>query len=271
MSNKKRKTREQKIKYQQTRLLKIKELQKLRMGIINLEKEIKQQKKNNRIKNLKVCSSTFRRIVMPIVLITGIGLGGCKVINIGSPFKQDKLATVKEMNLEYETDKKFNITEKYIKYWGILGTKTEDGIIKIYNNDSKELYIENLKEKEKIYELFLKNDLKGILEELDCFKENPKLIEEVIEQNKKYVIKCKLNIVNVEDKLYVEESEKNRDLIFLIYCLYFLIGIKIGIRFDKFYDEILMINNNHQISSIKDLKKELSDKKINYLKMKKGV
>lgn len=272
MSNKKRRTREQKIKYQQTKLLKIKELEKLRMEIINIEKEIKKQKKNKRIKNLKIYGSTFRRIVMPVVLVTGICLGTGQLLNIGLPIKKDKLSTVKEINVDYETDKKFNINEQYIHYFGVIGPKTQSSKIEIYKDDKVEYKaeIKNNEQKVIIYDNLVKNDLKGVLEQFDYFEENS-LIEKIIQIDSGYIIKCNLNIINEEDKFYVKESEELNDAVNMAYYFFVTMGSISVIKFNKFFDDITNINSNYQIISIKDLKKQLSDKKVKYLKKKKEV
>lgn len=279
MSNKKRKTRSQKINYQQGKLLKIKELNKLRIEIIDLEKKIKEQNKKQKIKNLKICSNIFKRIVMPITLATGISLGAGSIINVGLPFKQDKIAKVKEIKIDYETGKTFNINEKYVLCNGLFDKNTKKSSLKIYfpyeKNDSNEYeqvirtYKLTEEDVEKIYEALLESNLKDVIEDLDDFKEKTKTIEEITETNKGYVVKCNLNIAENYDKLYVEESFANSIAVNILYILVILILSLVSINFSDFKTSIININNEYKIISLDELKESLENKKSKYLDLKK--
>ena len=227
MSNKKRKTKEQKIKYQQGKLLKVKELEKLRIEVIDLKQKIKEQKKIRKIRNLKVFRCTLNRIIVPIVLVCGISMGAGSFVRIGLPFKRDKIAKVKEININYETDKTTIINENYVQRNPIFGPKNKINELKIYfpyeenKNNQYEQVIRTYKltneDKRNIYEAILKSDLKNVIKDLDNYKEKINIIEEITETNNGYIVKCCLNFLDSNDKLYVEESNEEKILMDVLY------------------------------------------------------
>lgn len=280
MGNKKRRTKAQKIKYQQGKLLKIKELEKLRIEIINTDRKIKNQKKIRTIRNLKVFRVTLKKLLIPFVFISGFTIGTGQLLNGGNPFKIDKMTNIKSIEVDYETNEELLIKENYIKYNDIIGTNPKKSDLKIYFpytlNDSNqyEQIIRTYKlsdlDKEKLYNAILENNLKDTITNLNKYKETVKIIDEIKQTNNGYIVKCNLNLLDESDKLYVEETDENNFLVSVLESLIIALFSVIVLAVSNIDQIIIELNNKYKVVSIKDLKEELNQKRQKYLDLKKG-
>ena len=277
--SKKRRTRKQKINYQEGKLVKIKELEKLRMEIIELDREIKNQKKIKPIRNLKIFGVTCRKLIAPFVLITSLTVGAGAAINVGLPFKKDNIPSIKNIKVEYETDKPININESYIKSYGVLPSPKEEGLLKIYFpyklNDSNKYeqlvrtYELSHSEKEQLYEAILNNNIEDSITNLEEYKEKVKIIDEIKETNDDYIVKCNLTFIDESNKLYVKETSDANTLVSILEIIIISLLNFMIIDSSKINSTIKKINRQYKIISLKELNNELEYKKQKHLELKK--
>ncbi len=286
MSKSKRKTRNQKIKYQQERELKIKELKKLKQQTIELEKKIKLEEKVVRkaktVRNLKLFMSVCEFSV-PFVVVSALAVGGLNVLGLGLPFRKDSYKKEKLYSLEYQTDGYIEIDEHY-KNNNWLNKSLPENELKIYSPWLKDKYgsykrtvksysISSLNDT-KIFDAILNEDIDYINENYSEYSEYEEETNEVSFQYEKNIIKANLNFFDEKDTIKLCESDSRNKIVTGIEIAITIVGGIIFAAKTRFsiVDSVMFITSEYKqkIIPLNKLKEELEQKQQKILSLTQG-
>lgn len=291
MSNKKRKTRKQKIiaekKRNEIRKSQKKELQMLKNAIIKLESDIKLQKKINfkqfNIRNLKVLANTGK-FLTPFVISTGITVGVFCFFSGGLPFHLDEITTYKFYSMEMQQDGHLTMDNKYIQQRWFDDAFPSNSLVVYtpwklmdgqYVRAKRDYDIDKLATLD-LYNAIANKNYDYISENLNNYKEERQVLNEIyLEEKNDYVFEASLYLIDKNDVLKYHETDFKNIIITIIELV---LGLGIGslVAFSKankcnFLYRLEMANRNYKvnISLLKSMQKELEDTKEKVLSLTK--
>ncbi len=289
MSN--RKTRKQKIlaqKREEIRKTKIKELEELKLKVLELENKISEQKKENfkqfNIRNLKVFANACN-FAAPFVISTGITIGLFKLFGGGFPFHSDEITKYKVYNLDFQTEGNITMDEEY-RTDQLFDELLPDNSLVIYTpwEEQDEQYIRYKREYNledtttlDLYNAVLDEDYNYISLNLKDYQEEKQIVNEINPEEKNgYFMEASLHMFNKEDVLKYDETAL-KNIVITIIELVLSLGIGGAIAHFRDFDfryELRQTNEYYayKIYAIEPLKQELEEtnEKILSLLRKKG-
>ena len=289
MSN--RKTRKQKIlaqKREEIRKTKIKELEELKLKVLELENKISEQKKENfkqfNIRNLKVFANACN-FAAPFVISTGITIGLFKLFGGGFPFHSDEITKYKVYNLDFQTEGNITMDEEY-RTDQLFDELLPDNSLVIYTpwEEQDEQYIRYKREYNledtttlDLYNAVLDEDYNYISLNLKDYQEEKQIVNEInTEEKNGYFMEASLHMFNKEDVLKYDETAL-KNIVITIIELVLSLGIGGAIAHFRDFDfryELRQTNEYYayKIYAIEPLKQELEEtnEKILSLLRKKG-
>ena len=242
MSN--RKTKKQRIRKEQKKInnsnpqindrkAQIKELKILKEKAIKLEKEIVNQKKENkkqlRIRNLKIFGNTCN-FAIPFVISTSLTVGAFKLFGGGYPFHIDEIINHKEYSLEYKSNGYTIINESYTKE----EVSSQNELI-VYTpweyKDNK--YVRYKREYNvgvlnslNIFYIVLNEDYSYIEENIKLASEERQEVNNINKiENKDYFIEANIHFLDNTDILKYEETKLRNNIMTVVECM---IGVVVG-------------------------------------------
>ena len=289
MSN--RKTRKQKIlaqKREEIRKTKIKELEELKLKVLELENKISEQKKENfkqfNIRNLKVFANVCN-FAAPFVISTGITIGLFKLFGGGFPFHSDEITKYKVYNLDFQTEGNITMDEEY-RTDQLFDESLPDNSLVIYTpwEEQDEQYIRYKREYNledtttlDLYNAVLDEDYNYISLNLKDYQEEKQIVNEINPEEKNgYFMEASLHMFDKEDVLKYDETAL-KNIVITIIELVLSLGIGGAIAHFRDFDfryELRQTNEYYayKIYAIEPLKQELEEtnEKILSLLRKKG-
>lgn len=273
-----RKTRKEKIlaeERRKARQIQIKELEELKLKVLQLEKNILKQRKENlkqlNIRNLKVFVNTCN-FVAPFVISAGLTVGVFRLFGGGLPFRLDEITKYKTYNLDFQTDGYVTMDDEYrTNRWFDDSLPSNTLVVYTPWEEQKGKYVRFKREYEierlttlDLYNAVLDEDYNYISENLNDYKEERQVTNEVnLAEDNNYFFEASLHMIDKEDVLKYNETDLKNMAITIIELV---LGLGIGgvvayLRDFEFLYEIKRVNDaySYKISSIKPMKQELKD------------
>lgn len=277
-----KKTRKEKIKYQKALKEREKELKKLRQEALELEYNIKYQKKANiknfHIKNLKIFGSVCN-FVAPFAYVSILTVGTVCLCKGGLPIVIDDITKCKRYSLVYQTDELVDIKEQYETNYFSNNLSNE---LKIYSpwkktdddNYSRVIQTYELEElsDDSLYNAVLQQDISYIEENFTDFKEETEITNMKQEISNQYIIEANLNFFDTSDTLIMEESDL-KNMLVSFGELVFSLGLGAlfaALRKFKLKSSITLIKKEYKIISTKPLEDDLQKTQDKILALTKG-
>ncbi len=287
MSNRKRKTRKQKIlaekRKSEIREAKIKELEALKSKVLEFESKIKLQKKENfkqfNIRNLKVFANTCK-FLTPFVISTGITIGTFWLFYGGLPFHLDEITKYKLYNMEYQKNGYVTMDNEYTQRRWFDDPLPSNSLVVYTPWEFKDGQYVRFKRNYDIaklatldlYNAIANGDYNYIFENLNTYKEEKQVVNEIyLEEKNDYFFDANLHVLDKNDVLKYQETDLKNTVVTIIELV---LGLGIGglvayAKKSKFLEELENINCHYRenITLIKSLQKELEDTKEKILSL----
>lgn len=248
------------------------ELERLKLEVLELEAEIKKQKKfrfkNLNIRNFKyfksLCNFSFSYIIGASLVVSA-----AKVVGGGFPFVKDDILKYKKYSLDYQTD---GIINADCYYDGLdIGS---DNRLRIYSPwilNEEGLYERTLKtykvgelESTELYDAILNKDL-DYIEQNFKYEEEIQVSNKVYLPNNEYVLEAEICFFDKDDTLKAKESDFMNIMVTSIDIVGILVAGTVIAKNRKFKLKMAFrkINEEYKekLKNIEILKEKLDDDK----------